>query len=186
MTLELQIKQIGWIYKIVCKDEKVKEVYYGSTGNFKERGYMHKSICCNINSPLYNSKVYTCIRANGGFDNWSMEKIQEVHFNERSELNILEDTYINLDNPYCLNTVGAYHDNAKYYKDNADKIKKYNAKYRKDNAEKIKKNKVEYREAHRKKIDCPCGAHYVGNSPYKIDRHHRSIKHQTYLQGILG
>ena len=37
------------IYKIFCKDTTIKEVYVGSTTNFKHRNIHHKSDCNNEN-----------------------------------------------------------------------------------------------------------------------------------------
>tara|TARA_R110000765_G_scaffold242740_1_gene345238 strand:+ start:43 stop:468 length:426 start_codon:yes stop_codon:yes gene_type:complete len=66
------------IYKIVCKDTNVKEIYVGSTTNFRVRLNGHKSSCCNKKSAKYNYKSYEFIRNNGGWDNWEMVKIKDV------------------------------------------------------------------------------------------------------------
>ena len=66
------------IYKIVCKDTNVKEIYVGSTSNFKIRMRGHKSTYHNPNNPKNKIKVYQYIRANGGWDNWEMVKIKDV------------------------------------------------------------------------------------------------------------
>ena len=60
------------IYKICCNTNECDEVYVGSTKAFRSRKYTHKCICDNINSKLYNIKIYQTIRANGGWDNWRM------------------------------------------------------------------------------------------------------------------
>ena len=37
---------------------------------------LHKNVCNNPNSKEYNSKLYTTIRNNGGFNNWTIEAIE--------------------------------------------------------------------------------------------------------------
>ena len=50
------MSKIGFIYKIVCKDVAVKEIYVGSTTNLKVRKCAHKSSCNNINSKTIQVK----------------------------------------------------------------------------------------------------------------------------------
>jgi len=63
------------IYKIICKDVAVTDVYVGHTTNFVQRKYAHKQSCNNLKSTNYNSKVYEVIREKGGWNNWKMEII---------------------------------------------------------------------------------------------------------------
>jgi hypothetical protein len=63
------------IYKITCKDESNKDIYVGHTVNFVKRKYSHRYACTHADHPQYNSKVYTVIRENGGWDNWRMKLI---------------------------------------------------------------------------------------------------------------
>jgi hypothetical protein len=58
------------IYKIVCKDESIKELYVGHTTNFVQRKSQHKQASNDIHN---NCKLYQTIRTNGGWDNWSMD-----------------------------------------------------------------------------------------------------------------
>jgi hypothetical protein len=60
------------IYKIVCKDPLIKDVYVGHTTNFVQRKHAHKCTCNNIKSPCYNLKLYKTIRDNGNWANWDM------------------------------------------------------------------------------------------------------------------
>jgi hypothetical protein len=60
------------IYKIVCKDQSISDVYVGHTTNFVQRKYSHKQSCYNIKSPCYNLKLYKTIRDNGNWSNWEM------------------------------------------------------------------------------------------------------------------
>ena len=64
------------IYKIVCKDLNIKSVYIGSTTDFTNRKYDHKSNCNNINGRKYNYELYQYIRKYGGWCNWDMVLIE--------------------------------------------------------------------------------------------------------------
>ena len=57
------------IYKLVCKDVTIHDVYVGHTTNFIKRKYHHKACCINLNE---NLKIYNIIRNNGGWNNWDM------------------------------------------------------------------------------------------------------------------
>ena len=66
------------IYKIVCNDLNITDVYVGHTTNFISRKARHKSNCNNINGNEYYFKIYNTIRNNGGWDNWSIIEIENV------------------------------------------------------------------------------------------------------------
>ena len=65
------------IYKLCCLDINVKDIYVGSTTCMRNRRYAHKFNCNSIKSKKYNGNVYTFIRDNGGWCNWSMIIIEE-------------------------------------------------------------------------------------------------------------
>jgi len=50
---------IYYIYKIVCEDTNTDYTYVGSTRAFKERKYLHKSICNNENRA---DTIVNCIK----------------------------------------------------------------------------------------------------------------------------
>jgi len=60
------------IYKIVCKDASVTELYVGQTKDFKDRRWHHIGNSKNPKSKKYNFKLYQYIRHYGGFENWEM------------------------------------------------------------------------------------------------------------------
>ena len=64
------------IYKITCKNPEIKSIYVGHTFNLHKRSAEHKSNCYNQNNNQYNSKLYTSIRNNGGFNNWTIEVVE--------------------------------------------------------------------------------------------------------------
>ena len=61
-----------WLYKIVCKDETIKDCYVGHTINFAKRKNNHKHHCNNPDSKEYDKQAYRFIRQHGGFDNWTI------------------------------------------------------------------------------------------------------------------
>ena len=73
----------GFIYKLCCLDVSVKEIYIGSSTNFKQRKIKHKSDCNK--EKTCNRYVYKFIRDNGGWENWTMSIIEEFSCNNVNE-----------------------------------------------------------------------------------------------------
>ncbi len=73
------------IYKIVCKNLEVKDLYVGSTTKFSTRKSQHKTICNTEKSKSHNFKVYKLIRENGGWDNWDMLEIEKFECKDGNE-----------------------------------------------------------------------------------------------------
>ena len=73
------------IYKLVCNDLSVKDLYIGHTTDFTNRKRTHKSHCLNPNDPKYDLKVYKIIRENGDWNNWSMIVIEKYPCNDDLE-----------------------------------------------------------------------------------------------------
>jgi hypothetical protein len=73
------------IYKLVCNNLEITDIYVGSTTNFKVRKNNHKSDCNNEKQKPYNQKKYITIRENGGWDNWSMIEIEKFPCNDDNE-----------------------------------------------------------------------------------------------------
>jgi hypothetical protein len=67
------------IYKLVCNDLNVDNVYVGHTTDFVNRKRSHKERCTDPNSKKYHCKVYKMIRENEGWNNWSMIEIDNIH-----------------------------------------------------------------------------------------------------------
>jgi len=72
------MKKYYYFYKLCCNE--CEEVYVGKTFRLCNRLKQHKSHCNNINSSEYNRKIYTCIRENGGWDQWLMYIIHEGEY----------------------------------------------------------------------------------------------------------
>ena len=64
------------IYKIVCNDLNVVDCYVGSTTNFTNRKNQHKR---------NKMKIYETMRANGGWDNWSIIEIEKYPCKDNNE-----------------------------------------------------------------------------------------------------
>jgi hypothetical protein len=78
------------IYKIYCKNINIIETYIGHTTNFTKRKYHHKKECNMLND---NLKIYSIIRANGGWDNWDMVEISKCNCKNKSEARIKQNEY---------------------------------------------------------------------------------------------
>lgn len=188
------------IYKIVCNNLNIKECYVGHTTNFIKRKNLHKSNCTNNNSKTYNLKIYQFIRANGGWDNWSMIEIEKFSCQDINEA-IARERYwyeilnSNLNTDYPGRTQKEYRETNKeqlleyqkeYYETNKQYFVEYQKEYRETNKEQIVEYQKEYRETNKEQIierqkqkfDCECGGKYTYCN--KIV-HLNSKKHKKYL-----
>ena len=143
------------IYKIVCNDLNICDVYVGSTTDFIRRKWQHKSSCNNEKSKKYNYKVYQNIRQNGGWNNFSMVEIEKYNCNDSNEAHARERYYLellnaNLNIKIPSRTTKEY--KQKYSEVNKDKIAERKKKYRDANKEKIAEQKKKYREDNKEKI----------------------------------
>jgi len=86
------------IYKIVCNDLNIIDCYVGHTTNFTKRKQQHKENCYNTSSTHYNYKIYTSIRANGDWTNWSMIEIEKFSCLDANEARARERYWYELNN----------------------------------------------------------------------------------------
>ena len=120
------------MYKIYSKDKKY--IYIGSTKNLKKRINKHKSNCHNTNDiKKYNLKVYKTIRENGGWNEFIIEKIEEIYCNKINAF-IRETELMKLFNSN-LNSINAYA--------TKEKIQQQKKDYKMRNIEKIKEKNIE-------------------------------------------
>tara|TARA_R110000822_G_scaffold200527_1_gene338042 strand:+ start:792 stop:1265 length:474 start_codon:yes stop_codon:yes gene_type:complete len=112
------------IYKLCCKDENITECYVGSTTNFKRRYLQHKCRSYNINELSYSSKLYSFIRNNGGFDNWTMKLLENVNCDTKLELHKLERKWIENSNA-ILNCRVPTRTKKEFYQDNKARLCAY-------------------------------------------------------------
>jgi hypothetical protein len=147
------------IYKIVCNDLTITECYVGHTTNFIQRKHKHKFSCSSNTHIAYNYKIYQFIRANGGWDNWSMIEIEKFSCKDINEATARERHWYEILNSNL---------NSKYP---ARKKKECNANYRKI-------NRTQINEKQKQKFDCPCGGRYT---LCHKSTHLNSKKHKKYL-----
>lgn len=73
------------IYAIISKNPLNKLAYVGSTCNFKQRKYEHKSYCNKPTHHSYNYPLYQDIRDSGGWHMFEMMKIEDYPCNNVQE-----------------------------------------------------------------------------------------------------
>ena len=127
-------------YKIVSKDNNIKDCYVGKTTNFKRRIIEHKSICNNVNLKNYNLKIYKFIRENGGINNWEFIEIEKSEYDDKNsafkERELIEELNAN------LNIIIPSRTKKEYYENNKEYFKENNKEYNNNNKDKAK----EYRK----------------------------------------
>ena len=136
------------IYKIVCLDKAIEYSYVGSTTDFTKRKFGHKSVCNNQNSKHYNIKLYSTIRENGNWENWTMVQIEEYPCNNKREAECREEYWrvelnsqLNMNRPYVAETKEDYQ--KQYQKEHKEELKEYKKEYKKKYRE---ANKIEIKE----------------------------------------
>jgi hypothetical protein len=95
------------IYKIICNDTIVSDLYVGHTTNFVQRKHAHKQGCINEKSPNHKCKLYEVIRNNGGWVNWKMEIINFFNCKNHYEARKKEQEYF-LSLNATLNSIEPY------------------------------------------------------------------------------
>ena len=173
--------QNGLIYKLVCNDVDIPNVYAGSTCNFVKRKCGHKSDCNNENSNGYNYYVYQFIRANGGWSNWSMVKICDYPCNSKLELEAEERRHIEMlhaDLNKCM-PARTYIETAeydqRYRNEHKEKMQQYSKEHHESNIDKI-------HERRNAKSDCECGGKYTNankSAHMKLPKHCQYISNQA-------
>jgi hypothetical protein len=180
------------IYKLVCRDLTVSEIYVGHTTDFTNRKSLHKHVCSNIKHKEYNLKVYRYIRENGGWLNWLMVEIEKFPCNDENEASKRERYYIetlksSLNCQKPGRTKQEYHEDNKktilaqhiqYREENKEEIVIRNKKYRDEHKEHIKAGSKKYAEEHSEKVVCDCGVKYqiIGKT-----RHLNTKRHLAHI-----
>ena len=128
------------VYKIVCLDPIIKDLYVGSTTNLSMRKIKHKSDCNNPNNTHYNLPVYQCIRDNGGFENWEFIVVRRYnHIKTKHQLHRKERKYIEKLNATLNQIIPTRTSKERYHeiKSTRDKILNRNKEYFLQNKDKI-------------------------------------------------
>jgi hypothetical protein len=144
------------IYKFVCNDLNITDVYIGSTTDFSKRKNSHKSRCINENNKKYHLKIYQTIRENGGWDNWKMIEIEKYKCNDGNDARARERYWYEILNAN-MNIQVPNRTLQEYLDDNKTII-----------SEKAKKTYI-----------CDCGSICrIGEK----SRHNKTIKHLEYIK----
>jgi hypothetical protein len=163
------------IYKIVCKDLSVTNVYVGSTTNFRQRKFEHKSRI-NNKSP---EKIYETIGENGGWDNWEMIEIEKYPCNDSNEARARERFHYEQLNAN-LNTYNPSMSNEERRK--IDKNRNKNIERCHNWYETNKGAAKEYAKEYRQLMfECPCGV--TTQLSHKRD-HEKTKKHLVKMETI--
>ena len=180
------------VYKICCKDPEIKDIYVGSTTNFKRRMSNHKTNCNNEKNKHYNYPVYRFIRDHGGFNNWSVVKIRDVVCKDKYEL-VAEERKEFEKLGATLNRQYPQRSQKEYIEENKEKIDNYKQEWYEENKEEILEKRKEYydekkeeileyhKEYYQKKlkekVECPCGSVVCRGG---LPTHKKSQKHQNW------
>jgi hypothetical protein len=163
------------IYKLVCNDPLIIEIYIGSSTNTKQREKNHKRNCNNEkNKKHYNLRVYTFIRANGGWSNWKLviiednfpcENASQMRAKERYHYDLLKPQ-LNMVRPLqtkqerkdekVINHQENREERSKnqklYQKENRVEIARQKAIYDKENRVEIARKRAIYRKENREEL----------------------------------
>lgn len=131
------------IYKIVCKDDNIPDIYIGYTTEFTRRKYEHKCRCKNNGNEKNNLPLYKFIRENGDWSNWDMIQIEQYPCNNVNEARARERYHIETLKP-SLNRDIPNRNKKEYYEDNKEVIAEKKKEYRESNKEVIAEKKKEY------------------------------------------
>lgn len=167
------------VYKIVCKDDNIKDCYVGHTTNFKNRKNQHKKYSNNNNLDKSHFKLYTTIRENEGWNNWDMVEIERYDCKDIYEARKYEYKWIK-ELKANLNYVLPYDKDIKEcIKERYNsKQKEYREKHKQQLNEKSKEyyqnNKQQLNEKSKEKIQCECGCMITKRL---LKEHKRTQKH---------
>ena len=153
------------IYKIVCKDLNIQDLYIGHTTNFIKRKNAHRK-CSTYDTKKNKMKIYETIKLNGGWDNWDMIEIEKYPCNDGNEARARERDHYENQNT-TLNMRNPSRNPKEYYQDNKDILDE--------------KNRIHYqktKEYYLKKFECECGGSYTHKNRSK---HFKTDKHQKFI-----
>jgi len=169
-----------FIYKICC-DDLPEFNYIGSTKSFRNRKYLHKQ-----RAITQNTKLYTTIRENGGWDNWRMVIVEDCGKISFTEARIKEEEHrvkLNAN----LNMLKCYRTEEEKIQDNRNNANNYRKKYieeKKDyHKEYYEKNKETILDKQSQKITCECGKtiRFGGKAEHEQSLFHKKFINCNYL-----
>jgi hypothetical protein len=159
------------MYKLVCNDLNITEIYVGSTTNFTVRKDCHKTTCYYEKGKNYNLKVYQYIRSHGGWSNWDMFEIEKFPCVDSKEARKRER--------FWIETLHAIL--------NCNMPSRSRSEWNHNNYIENKETKLAYAKAHnlvnkerlQENFKCPCGGKYnfEGRST-----HFKSLLHLNHIE----
>ena len=162
------------VYKIYCKDQSVTECYVGSTTDLCHRSVAHKTQCNNDKSKGHNSPVYKFIRANGGWQNWTMEVLQSYP-ECATKAELLKYERLHMESlKASLNRDVPGRTKREYDQAHREQKRNYYQAHRDQRREQMRKWRRAHREQRLEKIECQfCGSTITRNG---MARHQRTKK----------
>ena len=166
------------IYKIVCLDPTITDLYVGSTTNPTRRKNAHKTVCNNPWNKNHNLYVYRFIRDNGGFDNWQFVVIRRYkNIETKEQLLKKERKYVDKLKPTLNKQVPM--------QTSKESCRAYYRKNRETLIDAMKQYDTEHKEQLKakwgQKIECECGITYT----LRHKNRHRNTQRHKQLMGEL-
>ena len=150
-------------------------LYVGSTCNFNQRKYKHKSSLNNENDKNYNLKLYKTIRENGG--EWSIQPHAEFPCKSKMEM-CIEEERVRQELKADLNSNSCFLTEDERLKYQKDYKKDYYINNKEAIAVKDKNKYIKNKEKLTEKFTCECGGKYTHQGS---SQHFKSQKHSNYM-----
>ena len=80
-----------YVYRLTCKNSAISDAYISYTTNLTQRKYKHKRETLDLS---IQSKLYECIRMNGGWTNWKCDILAECSCNNEIQAREHANLYI--------------------------------------------------------------------------------------------
>lgn len=80
-----------YIYQLTCKTKEISDAYISYTTNLTQRKYKHKRETSELS---HSSRLYECIRKNGGWTNWKCAILEECSCNNETRAKERVNLYI--------------------------------------------------------------------------------------------
>ena len=80
-----------YVYRLTCKNSAISDAYISYTTNLTQRKYKHKRETLDLS---IHSKLYECIRMNGGWTNWKCDILAECSCNNEIQAREQANLYI--------------------------------------------------------------------------------------------
>jgi hypothetical protein len=171
----------GHVYKLVCTDVNVLDLYVGSTASLRNRRREHKSCCHNHLSSNYHLPVYQFMREHGGWVNWTLIVLETMQYQNKYELRARERYWIESLNA-TLNCMVPTRTKEQYIVDNKESIAQHHHEYYETNKERLSQYAKEYYASNLEHISQRAKAHRRDNAnAIKAHKHEKYMQHAAEL-----